>query len=243
MQPPGGDADLGTEPELAPIGELGRSVMQNDGRIDFAQEPLRGLAVVGDDCVGVARSVALDMSHCGREIIHDLHSNDRIKILGGPILLGGWLRTFVYGHRRRVAADLAAGVNQHGNEGFQVGSHAGAIDKQGLRRAAHARPPHFGVQDNSLGHLERGRAMDENVTNALKVREYRHARFRLDASHQALSATGHNDIDVSIQTLQHQANCRPVPGRDKLYRCVWQAGRLQSLGEGRQDGPAGANTV
>src|SRR5262249_42951629 len=98
-------------------------------------------------------------------------------------------------------------------------------------------------QDNFFGHLERGSAMYENMTYALKVSEYRHACFRLHASHQVLSAAGHDDVDISVQTLQHQAYSRPIPGWHKLYRCAGQAGRLQSLGEGRQDGPAGANTV
>src|SRR5262245_229271 len=59
-----GDADLGTEPELASIGELGRSVVQDNCRIHFAQEPFGNLAVVRYDCVGVMRSVAIDVSNC-----------------------------------------------------------------------------------------------------------------------------------------------------------------------------------
>ena len=36
VQPAGSDADLGAEAELAAIGELRRSIVQNDRRIDFA---------------------------------------------------------------------------------------------------------------------------------------------------------------------------------------------------------------
>ena len=44
---PGGDADLGSEAELAAVGELGRGVVQHDGRIDLRQEALgRGVVVV-----------------------------------------------------------------------------------------------------------------------------------------------------------------------------------------------------
>ncbi len=38
MHPPGGDADLGAEAELAAVGELRRGIVQHDRRIDFAQE-------------------------------------------------------------------------------------------------------------------------------------------------------------------------------------------------------------
>ena len=41
MHPAGGDADLGAEAELAAIGELGRGVVQQDGRIDLVEEALR----------------------------------------------------------------------------------------------------------------------------------------------------------------------------------------------------------
>src|SRR5512138_3368522 len=46
VQSSGGDADLRTESEFAAIGELGRSVVQHDCRIHFAQELFSGLAVI-----------------------------------------------------------------------------------------------------------------------------------------------------------------------------------------------------
>jgi hypothetical protein len=44
MHAAGGDADLGAEAELAAIGELGRGVVQHDGRIDLGQEALGAAA-------------------------------------------------------------------------------------------------------------------------------------------------------------------------------------------------------
>ena len=61
MQPPGGDADFGAEAKFAAVGELGRRIVQDDGRIDLAQELFGGGLVVGDYRVGVMRAVTLDM--------------------------------------------------------------------------------------------------------------------------------------------------------------------------------------
>src|SRR5262245_56814435 len=49
MHAAGGDADLGPEPELAAIGELGRGVVQHDRRVDLTQEFFRRRRVGGDD--------------------------------------------------------------------------------------------------------------------------------------------------------------------------------------------------
>ena len=68
---PGGDADLGAEAELAPVGELGRGVVQDDRRIDLLQEPLgRGL-VLGHDAVGVMRAIGLDVVDRRVETVDD----------------------------------------------------------------------------------------------------------------------------------------------------------------------------
>src|SRR4051794_4137363 len=61
VQLAGGDADLGAEAELAPIGELRRGVVQHDRRIDFVEEFLRRRLVGGNDRVGVMGAVALDV--------------------------------------------------------------------------------------------------------------------------------------------------------------------------------------
>src|SRR3954463_8754652 len=61
MQPPGGDADLRAKAELAAVGELCRGVMQHDGGIDLAQKPVGRGSILGQDRVGMVRTVRLDM--------------------------------------------------------------------------------------------------------------------------------------------------------------------------------------
>jgi hypothetical protein len=49
-----------------------------------------------------------------------------------------------------IAAHLAAGIDQHGDERLEHASRGGAIDQQGLGRAAHAGAAHLGVQHDLL---------------------------------------------------------------------------------------------
>src|SRR5262245_4401248 len=49
MKAAGGDADLGAEPKLAAVGELGGGVVQHDRGIDLTQEFLRRRGIGGDD--------------------------------------------------------------------------------------------------------------------------------------------------------------------------------------------------
>src|SRR2546429_2306117 len=61
VQPPGGDADLAPEAELAAACELGRGVVQHDPGAHPAQEFLRRPRTGRDDRVGVALPVVPDM--------------------------------------------------------------------------------------------------------------------------------------------------------------------------------------
>src|ERR1700688_4767771 len=105
----------------------------------------------------------------------------------------------------------------------------GAIDQQGLGRAAHAGAPHFGVEHKLLGHGERGRLVYIDVADAFQVREYRHARVGLHAGDQALTAARDYHIDIAVESGQHQADRGAVAGRNKLNDGLGQAGLAQAL--------------
>src|ERR1700716_1597624 len=57
----GSNADFSAETELAAVGELGRSVVQHDRRIDLVEKLLRGAGVFGHNRIGVMRTVLLDV--------------------------------------------------------------------------------------------------------------------------------------------------------------------------------------
>ena len=107
-----------------------------------------------------------------------------------------------------------------------------AIDQQRLRRAADAGAAHFGVEDNLFGHIERGRFVNKDVAHAFKVREYRHARFGLNARDQAFAAARHDHVEIAVEPGQHHANGRAVAGRDELDGSLRQIGSAQPFGQG-----------
>src|SRR5437667_9525882 len=57
----GGNADLCTQTVLESVGEARRGVHHHRARIDLAKEALRARLVLGDDRVGMLRSVLADM--------------------------------------------------------------------------------------------------------------------------------------------------------------------------------------
>jgi hypothetical protein len=106
----GGDADLGAHAELAAVGELGRGVVQQDGRVDLVEEPLDRRGVLGDDRLGVVRRVGFDMVDRFTDSVDQLGRDDGVEVFGGPV----GLRRF-NGLRERGAdfvggADFASGL-------------------------------------------------------------------------------------------------------------------------------------
>ena len=57
----GGDADFGPHPEFAAVCELSRCVVQKNCTVEFGQESLRSDRVLGNDALGMAGTVLVDM--------------------------------------------------------------------------------------------------------------------------------------------------------------------------------------
>ena len=84
--------------------------------------------------------------------------------------------------------------------------------------------------------------MDEDVADALKVRKYRHARLRLNAGHQAFPAAGHDHINVASRPC----SISPTAPRSRVGTSWIDASgkpAAVTLGQRRDDGPAGAHAV
>src|SRR5271166_6488903 len=56
MEAAGRDPDFGAEAEFAAVGELGRSVVQDDRGVDLPKEFIGGGLIFGDDAIGVMRA-------------------------------------------------------------------------------------------------------------------------------------------------------------------------------------------
>ena len=119
----------------------------------------------------------------------------------------------------------------------------GAIDQQGLGRAADAGAPQLGVHHDGLGHVERRRLVDVDVADAFEMREHRHARLALHARDQAFAAARHDDVDIAVEALQHHADRAAVAGRNQRDRGLRQIGFAQPFGQSGMDGARRAMAV
>src|SRR4030088_1731752 len=61
MKLSGGNSDFRPEAEFTTVGELGRSVVQHDRRIDLVEESSRDTGVFGHDRIGMMRTVLLNV--------------------------------------------------------------------------------------------------------------------------------------------------------------------------------------
>src|SRR4051812_13176805 len=81
------DADLGAQPEDASVMETGGGVMENGSGIYFPEKSTGILCILSHDGIRMAGSIAIDMFNRLIEGIHDTDRNNKIKVLGMPIVL------------------------------------------------------------------------------------------------------------------------------------------------------------
>ena len=60
MKPTGGNADFRAEAELTAVGKLGGGIVHDDGAIDLVEKPRCSVRILGNDTVGMPRSVSSD---------------------------------------------------------------------------------------------------------------------------------------------------------------------------------------
>ena len=217
------------KPNSPPSANCGRGIMQHDRRIDLAQEFRRCGLVLGDDRVGVTRTVTLDMRDRRIDAVDHPGGDDGVKIFGVPIGFARRLHAAVDRLHRGVAADFAAGVEQHEDQRLEQFRRSGPIDEQRLGRSAHAGAAHLGVEHDRLGHRELRLGVDIDMADAFKMREDRHARLRLHAGDQILAAARHDDIECAIEPGEHRAHGGAFPCRHQRDRGGRQSGIEQTF--------------
>src|SRR4249920_3923660 len=168
------------------------------------------------------RAVPFDMVDRGLDIVDDFDGNYGVEVLGTPIFFGYRFDPFVDGQCRLVAADFAAGRDEHFNQRLELAASAGAVDQERFGGTADAGTPHFRIEHDFLGHLEGGRLVDVDMADTFEVREYRHACFRLHPRHEVFAAPRHDHVDIAVEAGQHEAHRRAVTSRHKLDRRLRQ---------------------
>src|SRR5215468_11269498 len=145
--------------------------------------------------------------------VDHLGGDDGVEIFGRPVLLAGRFHAAIDRARGLVAAYLAAGVEQHGDERLEVRRRDRAVDEQRLGRAADAGAPHLGIEQDRARHVELRRTVHVDVANALEMREDRHARLRLHARDQALATAWNDDVDRAVEAGEHHPDRGTVARR------------------------------
>ncbi len=222
VEAPRGDADLGAEAELAPVGELGRGIVQHDRGIDLREKRFRSRLIGGDDRIGMVRAVTFDVRNGGIDAVHHLGGDDGVEILRRPVILAGCLHARIDSAHGLVAAHLTARVEQHRDQRREKRRCGCTIDQQGLGGAAHSGTSHLGIEHDALGHRRIRGLVDIDVADAFEMREYGHTRLGLDARHQALAAARYDHVDVAVEPREHHADRGAVARRHQRDRALGQ---------------------
>src|SRR3546814_6876259 len=83
------DADLCPQAEFAAVGELGRGVVHDDRAVDIGQESFGHRRILGDDRVGVAARMRVDMrERAGNSAAHG-DRDDRATLSAAPVTSAG----------------------------------------------------------------------------------------------------------------------------------------------------------
>ena len=217
--------------------------MQDDGRIDLAQEFFRRDMIGRHDRIGVVRAVALDMGDRLVDPVDHLGGDDRVEIFGRPILLGRRPDARIGGLRVRIAAHLAARIDQHADQRRKQLRRDRAVDQQRLGGAANPGAPHLGVENDRLGHSGLGALVDIDVAIAVEMGEHRHTRLGLHAGDEILPSARDDHVDRAREPLQHQPDRGAVAGRNELNRVPRQPGGPDAVDERRMNGPRRAEAV
>ena len=173
MQLLGGDADLGTEPELFTVGEAGRRVDHHRSCVDTLGKPLSGSHIGGDNGLGMSGAVFVDV---GDRLIDTVHHRDcdlHRQILPAQV---GLVRVEIHCH-----AGVLERIDQprHGLVGDR------GVDQKRLCGVAHAGATGLGVQQDPFGHIQIGGVVDVDMTVADTGLDGRHmcvADHRIDQS-------------------------------------------------------------
>ena len=81
------------------------------------------------------------------------------------------------------------------------------------------------------------------MADAFEMGEHRHRGFGLDAADQAAPAARHDEIDGTVEALEHQPDSRAIGGGHKLHGIRGQAGALQPLAQSRRRSPRGTGRL
>ena len=117
-----------------------------------------------------------------------------------------------------------------------------SIDQQRLHRPADAGAAQLGVERERQRHHRIGGGVDIGVTDAVEMREHRHAGIGLHPRDKALAAARHDHINEACRS-QQRAHRRTVLRRDQLHRFGRHAAGHQPFDQGGVDRAVGMHRL
>ena len=198
----GGDPHLRAQAESIAVGEPRRGVPHHGRRVHPLKKGAGGALVGGDDGLGMARPVFIDMSNRLVEVRHHPYRDNFIEIFAGPVFLGG---------RRRFRDNFSgspASPQLHPLVPEGLGCHGQKplgrlpVDKQRFNRVANGDVLRLRVHCQIHRHFGVGGPVDEKMAYAVGMPEHRDSRVRLDVGHELIAAPGDDHVDGLVPREQ-----------------------------------------
>ena len=174
------------------------------------------------------------MGDGGVEVGHHPHGQDPVQVLGAPV---GLLRRDRFGEElagARAASDLHALLVEpleHLRE--QTGGGL-RVAEQGLERVAHRHLTDLRIAHDVRGHLQVGARIEEDVADALIVREHGNPRLVRDLADQPRPTPRNQQVQVPVH-LQEMVDGVAIGGGEDLHAVLGQpdvaGGRPQLLAQ------------
>ena len=226
------DADLGPEPELAPIGEPGRCVHHDGGGVDLGHEGAGRRLVFGDDGLGVTGRPPSDVGDGVVDRVDHPRGDVERVVLSGPVFVGDVgtrdAAGFGVGSHPWVGMNRDAGIPQRGQGRRQELVGDIGVHQEGLGSVADARALGLGVDQQRHRLVDIGSTIDVDVTVADTRLDHRDCRLLDHRADQARAAPRNQHVDQPTR-------CHQVLGGfmsrawDQLDAVARQTGRLEGV--------------
>ena len=158
MQLLGGDPQLCSQAQLAPVSKASGGVDHDDGAVHAGGKAAHHRQVLGENSLGVSGGVAADVLGGRIDVVNHPHSQVQAAVLGLPVLLARrheqLARTGRHGLLLKDLARGVVGVQDHATlpqrtgRLRQVGRRHLAVDEERLSGVTHAHALCLGVDDD-----------------------------------------------------------------------------------------------
>mmetsp|Transcript_6800 Transcript_6800/g.17080 ORF Transcript_6800/g.17080 Transcript_6800/m.17080 type:complete len:216 (+) Transcript_6800:1422-2069(+) len=209
----GAHTDLGAEAVPEAIRKACGRIPVRPGRVHLLHELLRDALRCGHDCVGVARSVRVDVVDCVSQRVHHSHRHGEVQKLSLEVLLGRGHNIGQAGirgkcfHGDRITLQLNLFGLEGGSYGRQHTGGSGSVDEQGFRGIASSWVVGFGVNSNRNCSFKVSVFMNIHTAESISMAKHWNAGASLYVLYKSIGTTGNHQVNILIQLKQRSNFC------------------------------------